>query len=536
MSEESSQYIIPVSVQRLVKNFERDGKEKSERENVPKLKISEAIGRLAFFYEKIRNALDYQDENLLVKLAIVRILKRRFVPGQDPAAIAQPLLSELIRGGYIPNNALPETIISTVANTITKYARFLNKAIPTLDPKQREEIFEWTTVMLACELEDVLSFSWHKQGMQEFVYLTMLDRIQIRSNRITEDERKVQIYIATLRTYAQYDQDMTAYHLFTYFYPDWKEGKEDTINRVARNVLNVKTTLTKQIDHPIQDKLVRQFKKINILFILLSDVLTNHPAPLELLSNPTVLAEEVELVTTEKYKSVKTKLRRTSIRSIIYIFVTKMLLALIIELPYDYFLLGHLNYIPLGVNVVFHPLLLFIIALVVHIPAKENTLKVIEGIKDMVYVYPGKEIVYPIKPKTRRGGFVNFLFRIFYFTAYIITFGLIISGLYMLDFNWLGILLFVLFLTLVSFFGLRVRQMAKDLVVLDRRDSIISAIIDFFSIPIIRAGHWLSVNFSKINVFVMFLDIIIEAPFKLIIEVFEDWLSYIREKREELYD
>ena len=89
---------------------------------------------------------------------------------------------------------------------------------------------------------------------------------------------------------------------------------------------------------------------------------------------------------------------------------------------------------------------------------------------------------------------------------------------------------------MVSFFGLRVRQLAKDLVVLDRRDNLLSVAIDFFAIPIVRAGRWLSVNFSKINVFVFVLDIIIEAPFKLIIDVFEDWFAYMREKREEIYD
>ncbi len=100
----------------------------------------------------------------------------------------------------------------------------------------------------------------------------------------------------------------------------------------------------------------------------------------------------------------------------------------------------------------------------------------------------------------------------------------------------MGITLFVVFLTLVSFFGLRVRQLAKDLVVIDRRDNLLSVTIDFFTIPIVRAGRWLSVNFSKVNIFVFILDVIIEAPFKLIIDVFEDWFAYMREKREEIYD
>jgi len=294
--------------------------------------------------------------------------------------------------------------------------------------------------------------------------------------------------------------------------------------------------LRDQITHPMQDRLVRQMKRVNVLFTIFSDWLKSSSDPMEMLHNPEKLAEEIEEATNSKYKQVKIKLRRTSLRSIIYLFITKMLLALIIELPYDYLVIGHLNYIPLGINVVFHPLLLFIVALAVHIPAKENTLKIIEGIKDLVYTYDGKEIVYRVRPKIKQGWFLATVFRLLYLVAFVITFGGLGTILVMLNFNWLGVLLFMVFLTLVSFFGLRVRQLAKELVVLDRRDNLLSVMIDFFTIPIVRAGRSLSVNFSKINVFVFFLDIIIEAPFKLIVDVFEDWFAYMREKREEIYD
>lgn len=529
-------FTVPVPIQRLIKNYERETKDKEQLENAQKVEITEAIGRVAFLYEKVRNAVDYKEENLLVKTAIERILKRRFVPGTDPASIAKPLVAELIRGGYVGNKTLPQSKLEDIAKTCTKYARLLNKAIPSLDTSQREEVFDWSIRMLACELEDVIQFSWERQGMIEFIYSTMLGRVQVLSKRISDDERKVQIYIATLRTYAQYDFDLTSYHLLKYFYPDWQEGKEDEINRVARNILSVKTTIENQIHHPLQDRLARQLKKVNIVFIILHDILKKHDDKVDLLQKPDILEEEIEIATQEKYKEVKSRLRRTSLRSIIYLFITKMALALILELPYDYIFIGHLNYIPLGINVLFHPLLLFFIALTVHIPAKENTQKIIDEIKDLVYDYDGKEVIYQVRPAAVRGMFANFIFRVLYFLAFVITFGTLITLLFMLQFNWLGGLLFMVFLTLVSFFGIRVRQIAKELVVLDRRTGLIGATIDFFSIPIIRAGRWLSVNFSKINVFVFILDVIIEAPFKLIVEVFEDWFSYIREKREEIYD
>lgn len=529
-------YSIPLSVQRLVAACHREAQLKEELAHVPKFKISEAISRVAFVYEKVRNSLDYKEEHLLVKSTIWRILKRRFVPGVDPASIAKPLVVELIRGGYIRNNTLPEHTVDEAAKTLTKYARFLNKAIPPLEGRQREETFDWCLTMLSCELEEVLAPSPHKDGMIEFVYMTMLERIDIASKKITEDERKVLVYAAVLKAYPQFDIDLTAYYLLKYFYPEWKEGKEDTLNRVARNIINVRSTIQKQIKHPIQEKLVRQMRKINILFVVLSDWLKKNDSPMAALQNPEQFAEMIEEATNQRYKQVKIKLRRTSLRSIIYLFITKMLLALIIEVPYDFVVLGHLNYMPLAVNVVFHPMLLFVIALAVHIPAKENTKRIIEGIKDLVYNYEGKEIVYKVRANTARGWFVNFVFRLLYLFAFLITFGGIIIILTGLGFHWLSIALFTVFLTLVSFFGLRVRQLAKDLVVLDRRENLISVMIDFFSIPIVRAGRMISVNFSKVNVFVFVLDVIIEAPFKLIVDIFEDWFAYMREKREEIYD
>ncbi|MBI2415162.1 MAG: hypothetical protein HYV33_00675 [Candidatus Kerfeldbacteria bacterium] len=530
-------FTIPVSVQRLIKDYNKQRRARAELEHVPKFKVSEAIGRMAFFYEKLRNALEYREENLLVKSATVRILKRRFVPGMDPASIAKPLITELIHAGYIRNNTLPETALDEVAKVLIKYARLLGKAIPSIEQQdQRDDIFQWVVTMAACEIEEIVTPAWEKRAVIEFIYVTLLERVDILSKKITEDERKVQIYIAVLRGHARYDHDLTSYHLLNFFYPDWKEHKEDTINRVARNIINVKATLAKQIQHSLQDRLLRQVKKINALFVILANVFNQTEDPIILLQNPAALEEAIEEETRKEYKKVKSKLRRTSLRSIIYLFVTKMLVAFILEVPYDFIFLGHLNYIPLLINVSFHPMLLFFIALMIHIPAKENTRKIIEGIKNLVYNYDGKEVVYKIRPKTARGAVVNFFFRIFYFLAFVFTFGVLIGLLIFLNFNWMSGVIFVMFLTLVSFFGLRVRQIAKDLVVLDHKDNLLSATIDLFSIPIVRAGRWLSVNFAKYNFIVFFLDVIIEAPFKLILDIFEDWLGYIREKREEIYD
>ena len=95
-------------------------------------------------------------------------------------------------------------------------------------------------------------------------------------------------------------------------------------------------------------------------------------------------------------------------------------------------------------------------------------------------------------------------------------------------------LIFVLFLTLVSFFGIRIRRPVQDLLAIDRRESILGSLVDFFALPFVSMGRWMSGKFSKINVVAYFLDLIIEAPFKLLIEVFEDLFGFIREKKEDV--
>jgi hypothetical protein len=50
----------------------------------------------------------------------------------------------------------------------------------------------------------------------------------------------------------------------------------------------------------------------------------------------------------------------------------------------------------------------------------------------------------------------------------------------------------------------------------------------------IRAGRWISIRAPRVNIFLFFFDFIIEAPFKALVELIENWLAFLREKREEI--
>ena len=73
-----------------------------------------------------------------------------------------------------------------------------------------------------------------------------------------------------------------------------------------------------------------------------------------------------------------------------------------------------------------------------------------------------------------------------------------------------------------------------EYVVVGRVERFTTVIVDFFSLPILRAGQWLSRSISRINIFIFLFDFIIEAPFKIFLNVMEEWFAYMKEKREEL--
>jgi len=117
---------------------------------------------------------------------------------------------------------------------------------------------------------------------------------------------------------------------------------------------------------------------------------------------------------------------------------------------------------------------------------------------------------------------------------YAVSFGAIIYGLRKIDFSIASMAIFLLFLTMVSFFSLRIMKNARELIILQKKENFRAVILTFLAIPILRVGRWISLNSSKINIFIFIFDFIIEAPFKMFVRIFEDLIVYIKEKRDEM--
>ena len=242
------------------------------------------------------------------------------------------------------------------------------------------------------------------------------------------------------------------------------------------------------------------------------------------------LREFAASIIEQKQRQQRKLLRQSGRRAVIYLLLTKILLGVALEWPYERFILGAENFVALGSNALFHPALLF---LMVTFVGKERHSKerVLDGVSAVVQGKEMKQIF--IKPPASAATF--FLVTCFYVVLFAASFGAILWALIAFHFNAVSIILFFVFLTLVSYFGLRIRGSARRWEPVREKQGTLGMVWSLFTFPIVRTGQWISVRFSRINVFVFLLDFLVEMPFKAFLGVFDASLSFIKEHRVDTY-
>ena len=494
------------------------------------ISVDETIAKAASVYEVIRNTLEYDEVHRLRRNAIRRILRRRLEPDEDMNEVARELLNELIWARYLPNKQVHEDRIKDVAKVLKKYRQMF---IELGQMSDTGDLYEWILDLMSTELEYLLIPPIEQEALATYAYNEFKDRIKWKSKLIKPSEREMQLYLVIHRTVLRSNLATLRYRVMLLFYPDWSKASENLIEEVVSNLKKVHQSVEAQINHPGLDSLSRLVRRYVIMFNVLHDVIANNPekAP-TVLSDKASLKQAVDKAAKKRYKDFHTRLRRGVIRAVIFLFITKMLLALLIEFPYDVVIIQTENFIPLITNVVFFPILLMIIGATVTIPQKKNTDKIITSMHSLLYNEGELPLIYRTKRPWRST--LGHIFDLLYLAMFVVSYGLIASLLYSLDFNTLSIVIFLFFLSLVVFFGVKLRMGKRDLLIVDKRSGILSTLVDFYFLPIIRVGRWMALRAPRINVFLFFLDYIVEAPFKMAIAMIEGWLAFIREKKEEI--
>lgn len=526
---------------RLISNYLTWYQFLKPREGIALIHVDEVASRVAAFYEKFRGVLDWREEHLLRKTAIERILKRRLLLKGDGKEIASPLVCELIRGGHFPNDAVEESKIEDVQRLIDKYL-FIIANVPSSTPENfKIQLYDWILGIAACELEETLQPPQKERALMEYMAGVMRERIEVREGIFTvggmaEEEKNTQVYIAVQRSLFKLDPSIISYHLLKKRYPGWSNLGQAALEEIAKNIYSVWEEIKKGLNHPLAEKFYRICEKYDTVYLILGDIIAKNPGPEGLgeLENPENLEKKIKEAYQTRLLKVKSKIRRAAIFSTISILLTKMFVAFLLEVPFDKYVTGQFSYYTMGLNILIPSFLMFFLVVTIRPPSKQNLQRVvIESMK--VFYESEKQDIYEIKvPRKRKlgSGVVIFLF---YLLTFIVSFGLIIWGLRKLHFSILSQVIFIGFVSLIFFAGIKIRERSKELMVEDEKAGFLSVFLDPLFMPLIQVGRWLSSQLEKYNILVVIFNSIIDLPFQIFVEFLEQWREFMKEKKEQIH-
>lgn len=523
---------------KILKRYKDEESLRRQTSNVTTIKVGEVLGTLAFAYERARNAIDYKGEHLLRRNAIERIIRRQIWVNSASSSehMAESLIRELIWARYLENNSIPQTKIERVALIIAKY-----RNVYSINPKSEGEINSgnWKRILLtmvSSEIEEELvpSLDYAKTYI-ESLYEWFIANYKWVNSGLSESEESVQINIAIERAFSKSDDARIRYHLISKLLPNWKTGEE--AENVVSELVHLINIVESSFKHPIQNRLYRFVQRVVSPITILKEIIERDPlnAP-KILNNENGLTTEITESTNQRYKEVKTKVRRGITRSIIYIFLTKILVVLLIELPVEILVVKDLNLLSLGINMILPPFLMFMIGPTIKTPDEKNTGRIVDRIKSFVY----KDSDITMNEFSLAAPKRNWIMQLLFTSAYVLLFLIVVFGimnlLTILNFNPISIGIFFFFLSLVLLFGYRIRYTASELRISDEKEGLITHAVTILALPFLNLGAWLSRTITKLNVLMVFLDFIIEAPFKNLLEFYDDWANYLRERREEVVE
>ena len=495
--------------------------------------VSEAFTAAASLYEWLRNRLEFKEEHLLRRSAIERILQRAMLFGIGNAqARAEEILRELVRSAYFPNDFIPQSRAAELAAILSRYSTLIGHA-----QENREKTVSFFLQLASVEIEHLLvpTEKVVEEAFMEFAYSRLRTYIQWK-NTASSAEHEPQLFIAIFRTVLHADDPTISWILFRLIRPEFTSLTPQDIPAHMNDLVQAARVVRVQLRRPQYHFYARAVKQFVPTFTVLHDMLVTKTAGFAEYMNDPERCTEVALASAKaRTQAAGERVGRMAVWATVYVFFTKMVIAMLIELPLELNVTGF-RPIPFFINLSIPPLAMFLIAKSTFVPGQDNIRKIVASVQQMLYADPGKAPWKEISVVKQK----NLLQDVLFWVTSCILFGglgfLLVRLLFSIGYSGLNTAIFFFFVATVSFFAWRIRQPARDISMITPRENVLTAVVDTILFPFLFVGRIISDGLAMVNIPLMIFDLAIEAPIKVMMNFLEDWVRFLKEKREELIE
>mgnify|MGYP001564315534 FL=1 len=531
---------------KLIRKYKFWQQSELPKQGVSTIHVDEVALRVAAFYEQIRTIVDWKEEHLMRRAAVIRKLKRRFLDLElnnfsEIEGVGESLVLELIRGGHFPNDKIEESKIVDVQKIINKYIFILKNSPENKKGKAGLQFYTKLLEIAACEIEECLAPSIKEMALIDFMFSMIQERIKIdesiyEKNLLKKEDKDIQIYIAVQQALFKLDRPMLSYNLIKYKYPEWPKANEDLLFKISQNAFKIWNKIEQDLACPVAKKFYTICEKYDTPYLLLGDILSqkNPQEDEKEIKDPALLEQLIRNAYKKRLASLKTRISRAAIYSTVSIFLTKIISLVVLEVFLSKLLTGHFNSITLVFDILIPTTLMFALVATVKIPSDKNLNLVIIEIMKIVYKKESAD-TYEIKIHKKRGVATRSLISLVYVLSAFLSFGFIYLVFKFFKFPITSIVINIIFIALILFAGSAVRKRAEELTIEDEREGFLSFMSDVFFLPIAGMGRWMSNKWKKYNAVAAFFNALIDMPFSVFVEFLERWRYFIKERKEELH-
>lgn len=476
-------------------------------------------------YEQLRNAAEYTEEHLLLQRAVRRFYHRSlsfFSHKHIAPSLGEELILELTQAGYLQNNSygkhVATQIYQLVDNSMHTYWAMRDAHVG------REKAADWTLDELSVTTEEMLNPHYQLNAVAYSAYhhyMQVIPRDVYTLSPQDAEQYEICLYIAVQQALLKSDIALVRHTLLQMY----QQTPADLNQYITFN-----THVSSLYVSPLTERLQRAVSRAGAPMRVLKSLAEAHPTLHEMIGDRDLFMTAYDHQVRKEYKDLTRRLNKGIIKSIAFIFITKVIIGLGVEVPYDLIFVGSVAMLPLIINLAVPPLYMAGLKLGLRTPSAANATALNEYIERVLYQPDALEGLYtPANVKS-----VSATTKLLYSILFMIPFAITLYILSLLHFNVVQGVIFFVFLSTASFLGFRLARMIRELELLVKQRSIISTLRDFFYLPFILVGQWLSRNYAKVNAVAFILDMAIELPMKTMLRLFRQWKHFLNEKHDEL--
>ena len=518
--------VLVESLQKI-ESYESELKKRREKDTIH---VSTVGSTLSTAYEQLRNASEYAEDELLQQRAIRRYLRRvlSFHTKVATKGFGEELVTELTQAEYLLNDVTTKSDIKTIDIHIkTYYNAYWNYAAKEPNFTKRSVFQTWLLDALAVRCEQTLKSHIRQLMFAHFAYTYLQDKVAMKKmvrpgESIEPEDLSILLYISIHRALLKSDTATIRSALID----SYRKDITNTDEFVAFN---------EKLDHLFESRTVTYAARIigkngaSLRFIYSSFFAQNAPLSVADLKTPDTLEHTLRRHIEQEYVELNKKLDRGIVRSIAFLLITKSIVGIGVEVPYDILVMGHILWIPLIINLLFPAVFITFSRLTLSTPLPRNTTAIVRQITSMLYDDDSKAYSIKMPRESRSIGF-----NIAYALMFLTMFSGLTYILYLLQFNIVQGVIFFIFLSTASFLSFRLSRQIQELEVVHTSQGTISLLRDIIYVPFIYVGQQISYRYSQINIVAMVLDILIELPLKTILRLVRQWTLFLNAKKDEL--